>query len=100
MLVMWGGLGRGLGNFSSGRSCLLPIEPLIMSHIGLKRPDSGVHLIGGHMGVLDRLSIKHMVDLLLDPIEEYLILEGVKLLFCEVSLPVLSQPTDRVGDFD
>ena len=76
MLVAWGSLWRGLGSFSSGRSCLLPIEPLIMSHIGLKPPDGSVHLIGSHMRVFDHLSIKHMADLLLDPIEEHFVLEG------------------------
>ena len=43
--------------FWMGRDRAPPIEPVFLSHVCLEVPHRGVHLLGGHLSMFDRLRI-------------------------------------------
>ena len=81
---------------TGGRTGTLTFQPLIACHICLIFLDGLIHLLRGQLAsIFGYLRVQDMSNLLLDPIQGNLILEGLELFLREFILPILAQITQR-----
>ena len=84
---------------TGGQTGTLTLQPLIMCHLCLISLDGLIHLLRGQLAsIFGYLRIQDMSNLLLDPIQGNLILEGLELFLHEFVLPILAQITHRGAD--
>ena len=76
--------GRQAGTFT--------FEPLIMGYIGFLSFNSLIHLLGSQFAsILGYLKVQNMSYFFMDSIQGDLVLEGLKLLVCQLILPIFTQ---------
>ena len=92
--------GVASGLLLTGRQTVtLAFQPLVACHIGLISLDGLIHLLGGQFSpIFGYLRVQDMSNLLLDPTQGNLILEGLELFLREFIFPILAQITHRGAD--
>ena len=81
---------------TGGRTGTLSFKPLVACHVCLIFLDGLVHLLRGQLApIFGDLGVQDMSNLLLNPIQGNLILEGLELFLHEFILPIFAQITHR-----
>ena len=95
-------LTRGVASgllLTGGQTGTLTFQPLVVCHVCLIFLDGLIHLLRGQLSpIFGYLRVQDMSNLLLDPIQGNLILEGLELFLREFILPIFAQITHKGAD--
>ena len=85
------GVARGLW-LTGRRAGTFTFEPLITGYIGFVSFDSLIHLLKSQFAsIFGYFGVQYVSNLFMDSVQGNLILEGLKLLICQLILPIFTQ---------